>query len=155
MPPLYSGVVRLPQQPTTILVVEDEQTPRREVCRKLRALGYGVREASDGADALRVLQQHPREIDLLLVDAVMPVFNGVRLAEHVLASPRGPALLLVSDYPRSDVARMLGPLPDVPFLRRPFTTESLFRAVREALAPRQLPANAYHTAVRSSLLTGT
>lgn len=154
MPQLYAGVVRLPQQPSTVMVVEDEETPRREICRKLRALGYAVREASDGRDALRVLQQHPREIDLLLVDVVMPVFNGIRVAEHILASARRPALLLVSDYPRPDLARMLGPLPDVPFIRRPFTTETLYRAVREALGPGHAP-DPFQTAERSNLLTGT
>ena len=153
MPPLYAGVARLPQQPATVLVVEDEETPRREICRKLRALGYAVREAGDGRDALRVLQQHPREIDLMLVDVVMPIFNGLRVVEHVMGASRRPAVLLVSDYPKQDLARMLGSLPDLPFIRRPFTTESLYRAVREALAPGQVPG-AYQAAVRSSLLAG-
>jgi CheY-like chemotaxis protein len=134
MAPMQSSVARLPQQPCTILVVEDEETPRRVLCRKLRALGYDVREASDGMDALRVFQQHAREIALVLVDVVMPGFSGVRVAEHLLALSRRPAILFVSDYSRQDVARMLGPLPEVPLVRRPFTTEALYRAVREALA---------------------
>src|SRR5690349_8690247 len=50
----------------TVLVVDDEETPRSVTCRMVRALGYLTRSARDGREALRYIQQHPGEIRLVL-----------------------------------------------------------------------------------------
>ena len=97
-----------------------------------------MREAGAAREAMRVLHQHLREIDLLLVDVAMPGISGIELVRHLRSVLlRCPPVVLMSSYARHDVARLLGPLPELPFLRKPFTGEVLHRAVREALRSAQ------------------
>ncbi|CAN5857252.1 hypothetical protein BH24GEM1_BH24GEM1_00580 [soil metagenome] len=118
----------MPQQPG-VLVVDDEPSVRLFTCRALQREGYRVREASDGAAALRILQQHPREFGLLIADLVMPVMDGGELARRVLRSSMPLPVLLVSGYPQ-DMLKALGvQYPGLPFLQKPFTVEQLIATV--------------------------
>ena len=73
----------------TVLVVEDHDFQRRTVVQLLRRLGVGtVRDAADGADALRALEEPP-VADIVICDIDMPGMDGVefvtRIAERNLA----------------------------------------------------------------------
>jgi CheY-like chemotaxis protein len=125
-----------------VLVVDDEPSVRLFTCRVLQREGYRVREASDGAAALRILQQHPREFALLIADLVMPVMDGGELARRVVRLPIHLPVLLVSGYPR-DMLKALGvQYPGLPFLQKPFTAEQLTATVRALVgAPQPLSAD--------------
>jgi two-component system, cell cycle sensor histidine kinase and response regulator CckA len=111
----------------TVLVVDDEETPRSTTCRMVRALGYQARSARDGREALRYLQQHPGEIRLILTDVIMPYMDGGELAERARdLHPRLP-IILMSAYPVGDIAELVAAYPELPFLEKPFTTETLQR----------------------------
>ncbi len=69
-PSLISG------QGQTILVVEDAADVRQALVDSLEALNYRVLQATNGREALAMLEQHADEIDLLLSDMVMPVMGG-------------------------------------------------------------------------------
>ena len=62
-----------------ILLAEDEPALRELYVRQLRRSGYEVREAADGAEALRQFDQH-RPILLLITDILMPEMDGLELA---------------------------------------------------------------------------
>jgi two-component system cell cycle sensor histidine kinase/response regulator CckA len=112
---------------STILVVDDEETPRSTTCRMVRALGYQARSARDGREALRYLQQHPGEIRLILTDVIMPYMDGGELAERARdLHPRLP-IILMSAYPVGEIAELVAAYPELPFLEKPFTTETLQR----------------------------
>ena len=64
----------------TILVAEDEPGVRKLVCETLEQLGYTVLQAADGLEALRVLEEPHRSVDVLLTDVMMPVMGGPELA---------------------------------------------------------------------------
>ncbi|MBK8900324.1 MAG: PAS domain S-box protein [Anaerolineaceae bacterium] len=71
---------RTPQgQEQLILVVEDGLTIRQALAESLTLLNYRVIEASNGREALTLLDQHGDEIDLVLSDAVMPEMGGITL----------------------------------------------------------------------------
>lgn len=109
----------------TVLIVDDEETPRSVTCRMVRALGYQAHSARDGREALRYLQQHPGEVRLLLTDVVMPYMDGGELAERALdLHPRLP-IVLMSSHPSDNIAELLAGYPELPFLAKPFTTEKL------------------------------
>jgi two-component system, cell cycle sensor histidine kinase and response regulator CckA len=111
----------------TVLVVDDEETPRSTTCRMVRALGYQARSARDGREALRYLQQHPGEIRLILTDVIMPYMDGGELAERARdLHPRLP-IILMSAYPVGEIAELVAAYPELPFLEKPFTTETLQR----------------------------
>jgi two-component system, cell cycle sensor histidine kinase and response regulator CckA len=117
----------------TVLIVDDEETPRSTTCRMVRALGYQARTARDGRDALRYIQQHPGEIRLVLTDVIMPYMDGGELAERARdLHPRLP-IVLMSAYPMGEIAELMAAYPELPFLEKPFTTETLQRILTSLL----------------------
>jgi PAS domain S-box-containing protein len=117
----------------TVLLVEDETAVRRMLRDALAHAGYRVWEASNGSDALNHWGPSILDVDLVVTDIVMPVMNGLRLAEE-LASRR-PALKVVfmSGHSEELINSQSGdnPAPDV--LQKPFVPEVLVRKVREVL----------------------
>jgi len=69
----------------TILVVDDFASVRLYHTTFLKQKGYDCVAVSDGAEALRVLQQRP--IDLVLLDMVMPTMDGVEFLARVRSMP--------------------------------------------------------------------
>jgi CheY-like chemotaxis protein len=101
----------------------------------VRALGYQARTARDGREALRYLQQHPGEIRLILTDVVMPYMDGGELAERARdLHPRLP-IVLMSAYPVGEIAELVAAYPELPFLEKPFTTETLHKVLTPILGP--------------------
>lgn len=72
------------QQPSsaTILVIDDDDDVRDTLAEVISSLGYTVLQACDGIAGLQLFEQHP-EIDLILVDVVMPRMGGVEFAQHI------------------------------------------------------------------------
>lgn len=69
-----------------VLVVDDEKSVRTFVQRALRGAGYDVAVASDGPEALRLLEGLPRPwFDLFVVDLVMPQMAGDELGRRLRA----------------------------------------------------------------------
>ncbi len=60
----------------TILVVDDESRIRKLIKDFLRQENYTVLEAEDGEDALNVFEQNKNKIDLIILDVMMPKFDG-------------------------------------------------------------------------------
>jgi PAS domain S-box-containing protein len=118
-----------------ILLVEDDDAVRGAAARMLRGFGYTVREACDGAAALRMLEAEGR-FDLLVSDVVMPGMSGGELVEQLRQAGHDPAILLVSGYTEDAFVRR-GALPrGARFMPKPFTAAALAENVREVLAER-------------------
>lgn len=115
----------------TILVVEDDRLVRETTERQLRALGYHVVSAINGASALEHLEKTP--CDVLLTDIVMPGINGKQLAD--LAMRRCPMLRVVfmSGYTENAVVHHGRLDPGVLLLSKPFRKADLARIIRRAL----------------------
>src|SRR5947207_2746019 len=124
------SVARWPQG-ATVLIVDDDPGTRAAARRVLLPGGFQVREASDGASALRILQQHPREIWLVLTELIMAGMSGGELAARVLAAPSRPQVLLMSALADLDGLAPLG--AQLPYLRKPFAPEQLASRVQELL----------------------
>ena len=67
----------------TILLVEDEARVRKLIVDVLTGRGYRVLEATRGEEALRICRSHCAEIDLAVVDVVMPEMNGPELMRQM------------------------------------------------------------------------
>ncbi|MBN1944800.1 MAG: PAS domain S-box protein [Bradymonadales bacterium] len=117
----------------TILLVEDEVSLRGLLERALRRLGYQVIAAADGQDALRIAQEHPDRIDLLLTDVILPLVSGLDLAEGVRQLRPDTRVLFTSGYQDRPTERihLLG--PHTHFLKKPFTIRLMAAKVREVL----------------------
>ena len=118
----------------TILLVEDESLVRTLTSTILRGHGYQVYEASDGLEALQLVQKNKLKfIHLLLTDVIMPKMSGKELAERLISRHPDLRVLYTSGYTNEVIARH-GILEDnTAFLQKPFTPKLLARKVQEVL----------------------
>ena len=130
-----------PNQPQyRMLVVDDKWVNRQLLIKLLTPLGFEVREAENGQEAieiLRVFQPH-----LVWMDMRMPVMNGVDATKHIKATPQGQTTIVVAltasafDEEREDI--IAGGCDD--FLRKPFRTEDIFEMISKHLGVRYIYA---------------
>jgi len=117
----------------TVLVAEDNPAVRELVRDVLTMYGYTVLGAADGHEGLRVAQEHPGAIDLLLTDVEMPGMDGPEVAHRLAALRPGMKVLYLSGRSLRDLGeRGLADL-QAHFLPKPFGLENLARKVREVL----------------------
>ncbi len=118
----------------TILVVEDELSLRRLTALCLRKLGYAVLEAENGLEALKIWEQHRRNIALLFTDTMMPGnMTGLELAAR-LKKEKGSLKVISSSGYNADLAESpLTPGQEVLHLPKPYAPVALARMVRRCL----------------------
>jgi len=117
----------------TVLLVEDEKSPRVTCRLFLETLNYKVLVAETPGEALRMTGQHPGDIHLLLTDVVMPGMDGNQLAKRISAIKPGVKVLFMSGY-TADVIAQRGVLDEgVHFISKPFTRYDLALKVRSVL----------------------
>jgi CheY-like chemotaxis protein len=117
----------------TILVVEDEDGVRTVVTSMLHRLGYKVRSASGGQQALDMVRSSREPLDLLLSDVVMPGMDGRELADRLRTIRPDLRVLYVSGYTDRGIVHEGELDPGTAFLHKPFTIEQLAGKVREVL----------------------
>ena len=117
----------------TVLVVEDSELLRNLISQFLRDSGYKVLIASDGQQALKVADEHPERIDLLLTDVVMPLLGGQELAAKLLAKYPVLTVLFMSGYTNSALLHQGAMEDGKSFLQKPFSPDLLLARVREVL----------------------
>eukprot|EP00904_Undaria_pinnatifida_P012987 jgi/Undpi1/8819/HiC_scaffold_25.g11281.m1 len=75
--------VKFTRPPLTILVVDDSTISCKLAMRKLRGLGYSTIHADNGQAALGIIKRSPNRVNLILLDIIMPVMNGVQLLHAI------------------------------------------------------------------------
>ena len=122
-----------PQRSVTILIVEDDDNLRHILHRALEGNGFFVIPAADGAEALRLCQQHDGTIDVMVSDIVMPRLNGLQLAEQVRAAHPAMKFLFITGF--ADEFPELRELIKIgaTILEKPFLPSELLRKVEDTL----------------------
>lgn len=123
----------VPQNISTILVVDDEPVARRVAYRTLSEEGFRVLEAASCAETIDALRNAKSRVDLLIIDVVMPDCDGVAIGRHVLEEWPGQRILYMSAHPAEVLARHGHPTLKVPFLAKPYTRAEMLAKVAEAL----------------------
>ncbi len=77
-----------------LLVVEDRDTNRQLLTKLLRPLGFEVREATNGREAIEIWEDW--DPHLIWMDMRMPVMNGYEATQHIKASTKGQATVIVA-----------------------------------------------------------
>ena len=122
-----------PRGQETIILVEDDHSVRALSRQVLARHGYVVLEASNGAEAIRMCQQYPGTIDLLVSDVVMPLMSGLQVAQRLREMRPAIKMLFVSGYP-DDALDAHGVLKaEITLLPKPFTPSALANKVRSVL----------------------
>ena len=117
----------------TILVVDDEAQVRTLARDILLGAGYQVLEAEDGEQALRIAEDHPGTIHVLLTDIMMPGINGRELADRFLIARPDAKAIFMSGRAAEVISDAGVLIPVDAFLAKPFTVERLLNKVRERL----------------------
>jgi len=118
----------------SVLIAEDDPAVRRVAERILSSAGYTVHIASGGPEALELLDDSNREVDLLLADVVMPGMRGDDLARRAVAMRPGLHVLFMSGYSDQAPPRDLGPTSGTTsFIDKPFDAGTLLERVRDLL----------------------
>ena len=117
----------------TILLAEDERGILNITHRMLSQQGYLVLAARTPQEALRIAREHPKPIDLLVTDVIMPEMNGRTLAGELIGLHPGLRCLFISGYTADILAHQEVLEDGVAFLQKPFTPQVLLGRVREIL----------------------
>jgi two-component system cell cycle sensor histidine kinase/response regulator CckA len=117
----------------TILLVEDEESVRKMALISLQMHGYKVLTATDGKDALQIMQTYGEPLDLVLTDVIMPNVSGPELARNLQVQFPQVKVLFMSGYTDDAVVRHGLLEADVSFIQKPYTPTELARKVRQIL----------------------
>lgn len=119
-----------------ILVVEDEPDLAERCQELLQSKGYDTRVATDGEEALRLLQAS--EPHLIVTDLKMPGMSGMELLEHVKERHPHIQVIMMTAYSTVEDAVAAMRLGACDFVAKPFTPEHLTVVVEKALAEQVL-----------------
>lgn len=117
-----------PERSQTILVVDDDDDVREVAVNILTELGFQVRSAADGVEALALLERDAK-VTLLFTDVVMPGLDGFELARRATELRPRLKVLYTSGFPRAQVPGDIQPR----VIRKPYRAKDLFREINEAL----------------------
>ena len=117
----------------TILLAEDNEQVRYIAIRFLEDSGYKLLTAVDGEDALRVYKKHGAEIDLLLLDVVMPKKGGRNVYDEIRSVRPDIKCLFISGYSVNAVHTNFILDQGLHLIQKPFLKDDLLRAVRRRL----------------------
>lgn len=116
---------------STVMVVDDDERVRTFLTRSLSTQGHTVVVASDGADALAQLPG--AEVDLMLLDLVMPRCNGLQVLAELARRATAPSVIVLSGV--DEVAARVQALDRgaADFVSKPFHLAELMARVRRHL----------------------
>lgn len=117
----------------TVMVVDDEEPVRMVAEDILSTLGYRVILAEDGEEAVRIFQERPQSIDLVMMDMAMPKLNGKAAAKAMRMLRPDLKVLFSSGYNDSSHLEILSESGFHHFLPKPFSMLDLQGAVRKTL----------------------
>lgn len=115
-----------------VLVVDDQEDLREAMCRMLERQGFRVLSARDAAEAEALCARHDEAIDVLLTDISLPASSGGDLARALTGVRPGLRVVYVSGLPKETAIERGLVRAEDHFVQKPFTSESLVRAVRQA-----------------------
>ena len=132
-----AGVASLADAPAqgtgTVLLVEDEPAVRQLAVKMLERGGYRVLTAGDGLEAIDVFSRHRDEIDLLMLDAVMPNMGGRETYERIAALRPGIPVLFCSGYSADFLQPGFALGPGRQLIQKPYSQDEISRRIRELL----------------------
>jgi len=113
-----------------VLVVDDEQAIRRLLTRWLSGWGYEATEAGTADEAIEMMTAEPA--DIMLCDVMMPVHDGIWLAEQVRSRWPQTAVIMASSAQDMETVMRMRKQGAVDYVTKPFGREMLRQALQRA-----------------------
>jgi DNA-binding NtrC family response regulator len=114
-----------------ILIVDDDPVVLASCQRILESEGYAVSLTSSVKEALEMLEE--KKYDILLVDVIMPEYDGIYLIGNVRENQAHLPILVMSGYPTPETISSGMQMGATHFIAKPFTPDELIAAVKRAL----------------------
>jgi CheY-like chemotaxis protein len=118
-----------------ILAADDEAIVLRVITTALSSAGYRAEVVTNGAAGVQKFRELRDQICLVVVDVVMPIMGGIRMAEEIRQIDPAAKILFMSGY--SDAAQEVQARRNYPFIRKPFLPADLIHKISEVLAQSQ------------------
>ncbi|MBN1525764.1 MAG: response regulator [Spirochaetales bacterium] len=118
----------------TILVIEDEVVIRKSVEKILESAGYTVFTAKDGKSGIACFSEHINNIDLVLLDMVMPGESGKYVFQKIMEIKPSTRVVLMSGFRKDQRVEDVIEMGASGFLQKPFNQDELFNVIRAVLA---------------------
>jgi len=118
-----------------ILSVDDSKTVRAAVRNIVEVIGVELLEAEDGLEALKVLENHEGNIDLILLDWEMPNMNGYEFLRQVKKDERFRSIPVIMLTTVSQKEKMIEAIRAGAnqYITKPFTSETLLTKIVQVL----------------------
>jgi PAS domain S-box-containing protein len=117
----------------TILVVDDEEVMRVTAKEILENLGYRIILATNGQEATTIFAKQSENIDLVLLDMIMPVMNGRDCFEQLKKIDHHVRVVLSSGFTKEEDLQKMKLLGLKGFIRKPYRSTELSQVVHEVL----------------------
>ncbi len=117
----------------TILLVDDEKMVLEVSKELLESMGYRVYAVGSGQEALALYMEKKSEVDLVILDMIMPGISGGETFDRLHEINPGIKVLLSSGYSINGKAQIIMDRGCNGFLQKPFQLENLSRKIREVL----------------------
>lgn len=103
----------------TILIVEDEEKLRTTVADFLKRYNYNVLEAKDGQKAIEMFEENMKDIDLVLLDIMLPVFDGQYVLKKIRDFSEVPIIMMTAKTGDYEQIKSFGNGVD-DYIKKPF-----------------------------------
>jgi DNA-binding NtrC family response regulator len=117
----------------TILIVDDHETIWDFLIEALQQLGYSVLLAENGIDAVQIYEENPEEVDLVLLDMIMPKQGGHQTFYKIKAIDPDAKILLSSGYVSEEEVNDLLQQGACGFLPKPHRLVDMAKEIRRIL----------------------
>jgi two-component system cell cycle sensor histidine kinase/response regulator CckA len=117
-----------------ILVTDDEEIVRKIAKAALEMYGYSIILAEDGEQAVDIYRQRAGEIDLVLLDLVMPKLGGEQTFRRLRLIRPDVRVILSSGYSDSDAQTKFSGKPLASFIEKPYIAAQLGEAVKRVFS---------------------
>jgi len=123
-----------PQGHGCILIIDDEELVRYTAKEIMEEIGFSVFMASDGLDGLEKYKAHQNEIDLVILDMIMPKMNGRECFVELRKLNPKVKVVISTGYISDRTTNAAYPDGAAGFIRKPFTISELHKEINRALA---------------------
>lgn len=144
-PPSKELEIAAPEKPApqqalgsgTILIVDDEELVLEVNASCLRELGYTVFTASSGMEGLQYVRDYSDDIDIVLLDMMMPMMNGIETFHRMKSIRNDLKVFFVSGYTEEEKFRTVIENGALGLIRKPFELTFISQKIGEAIGQHQ------------------
>lgn len=117
----------------TLLIIDDEDKIRDVATELLSNFGYRILTATNGKEGVRLYREKADEIDLVVLDLIMPEMGGRQCLEDILQINPSAKIVVASGYPADGQLKEVREVGAVAILTKPYDATKLLELVREVL----------------------